>query len=450
MQQLLADQLADQLVDRESSMTKKRLPARLHRLTVRELQTADDGEHADGGNLLLRVSGGAATWVFRYTAPNGKRREMGLGAAYRNNPAVAGNSLTAAREQAHNARTLLAQGIDPIDARGAQRRAAREVETAKKAEAKREQLTLARAARAYHERVIEPSRTTKHAAQWIASLENHVPDRLWHKPIGEITSPELLDFVAELQAKIPETASRIRQRLEVIFDDTEFRGLSTGNPARAIRRKLREVHRGRERGQFAALPFAQAPTFMESLRRAEGVAARCLEFAILTAARTGEAIGATWDEFDLSGALWTIPGSRMKGGEKHVVFLSPRAVEIVTAMKEYQQPYVFPSPALNDRPLSNMAMLMQLRRMKIADRTTVHGLCRSTFSTWAYENAVARPDVIEACLAHREQDRVKAAYNRAEFTTDRKALLRAWADYLEGKERRSKVVDLPARAVGRG
>ncbi|MBA2547230.1 MAG: tyrosine-type recombinase/integrase [Burkholderiaceae bacterium] len=433
------DQLVDQLVDCDQfeqgiPMAKKRSGGSLNRLTVRQVQAAADGSYSDGGNLILRVQGTSSTWVFRYTASAGQRREMGLGSCYRNNPKQAGDSLSQARATATAARATLAQGTDPIDDRDARRTVAQEIAAAKRSSATREQLSLARAARAYHERVIEPVRTTKHSAQWISSLENHVPPLLWHKPIAAITAPELLDFVGELQGKVPETASRIRQRLESVFDDAEFRGTCSGNPARAIRRKLQEGKRGRgrERGHFASLPFLNVPAFVRSLRAEDAMAARCLEFTLLTVARTSEAVRAVWSEFDLDNGVWTIPAVRMKGGERHVVFLCPRAMEIVQAQAQLGSQYVFPSPISNDEPLSNMSMLMQLRRMNLQKETTVHGL-RATFSTWAYENDIAREDVIEACLAHKEGDRVKAAYNRAVFSGERTTLLLAWGEFANAR-----------------
>ena len=265
----------------------------------------------------------------------------------------------------------------------------------------------------------------------MASLENHVPASLWHKPVADVGAVELLDTVAELQARIPETASRVRQRLEAIFDDAEFRGYRTGNPARAIRRKLRELTSRRSRGRFRALPYEEAPAFMRALRLQEGIGTRMLEFAALTAARTGEVLGAVPDEF--KNGVWTIPAERMKGGDAHTVFLPLRAIAILNKMLELGGAYVFPSPMDLGRPCSNMAMLAVLRRMGLDDRTTVHGFCRATFSTWAHETNAARPDVIEAALAHQEGDRVKAAYNRAQFNAERKALLAAWADFLDGK-----------------
>lgn len=423
-------------------MPRKRIASRLHLLSVREVQSATEGDHSDGGGLVLRVGESSATWLFRFTSPSGRRREMGLGTADRNNAIVAGKSLTAARGAAYSARALLLQGIDPIDERDARRAALRDAEAAKKAGAKRDALTLARAARAYHERVVEPIRTDKHSAQWIASLENNVPPAIWHKPITDVTAPDLLDAIAELQARIPETASRVRQRLEAIFDDVEFRGQCSGNPARAIRRKLREVKGRRERGSFAALDYHKAPAFIQELRARESIAARPLEFAILTASRTGEVIGAVRVEFGLNASVWTIPGGRMTAGEPHTVHPSPRAMEIVRSTQCLDQPFVFPSPSLNGEPLSNMAMLTLLRRIDADGETTVHGLCRSTFSTWANETGAARPDVIEACSAHQEGNRVRAAYNRAQFAAERRALLLAWAEYLDGRAPACNVIEL--------
>ena len=260
--------------------------------------------------------------------------------------------------------------------------------------------------------------------------------------LGNAVVDDKADFIIELQAKVPETASRVRQRLEAIFDDAEFRWLSAGNPARAIRRKLSETKKARKRGSFAALPYAQVPAFVKLLQARECISARALEFAVLTTARTGEVIGATWDEFDLAAGVWTVPAARMKGGERHTVYLAERAREIVTGMQELAQRFVFPAPTLDDKRLSNMAMLTLLRRMDADKTTTVHGLCRASFSTWAYETGAARPEVIEACLAHREADKVKAAYNRAQFASERAALLAAWADHCAGKAPENNVIPI--------
>ncbi|MCW5645128.1 MAG: tyrosine-type recombinase/integrase [Rhodoferax sp.] len=417
-------------------MARKRSEAKLHRLATKAVLAAGDGDHSDGGGLMLRVRGAHSSWVFRFTSPAGKRREMGMGAAYRSNAAQAGAELTTARELSANARKLLAAGIDPIDHRGQSIEAAKQAKDAERAEKSRERWTLARAARDYHERVIEPSRTPKHAAQWIASLENHMPASIWNAPIASIEAPALLQALSTVRSlenpgqRIPETLTRVRQRLDAVFDDAMFHNRCAGNPAAAIKRKMHGVKNKRNTGEFAALPYRDAPAFMARLRAAQGISARCLELAVLTAARTAEVLYVTWSEIDLERATWTVPGQRMKAGEPHFVPLSARAVEILQGQRGMHNTLVFPSFVKPDQPMSNMAMLAVLDRLGVRHQTTVHGLCRATFSTWANETAAARPDVIEACLAHSEADRVRSAYNRAEFTAERRALMDAWADYL--------------------
>lgn len=417
----------------------------LHRLTTRQVMSAQT-DADDGGGLHLRVRpDGRAAWVFRYTAPTGRRREMGVGVCRRDSLTIAGESMTAARRQAHDARELVRAGTDPVDAREQLREAAKRAEEAAKAEADRDRWTLARCARDYHERIIEPSRTPKHSAQWISSLENHVPPGLWHAPIDQIEAPALLSALLEVKPHerarrhtgdtVPETLRRIRQRLDAIFEDGIFHGRCQSNPAAAIKRKMREAAPKREAlGRFAALPYGEAPALMQRLRSVPGTAARALEFAVLTAARTSEVLLAEWRELDLDAANWVVPAARMKAKEAHTVYLSERAVELLRAQAGQDARWVFPSPMPKSdetaRPLSNMAMLAVLDRLGVRDRTTVHGLCRATFSTWANETGAARPDVIEACLAHAEGDRVRAAYNRAMFAEERRALLAAWADYL--------------------
>lgn len=429
---------------------RKRTAATLHLLTAREVLNAHAGDRSDGGGLLLRMRGGSATWVFRFTSPSGRRREMGLGALHRGSVKQAGETLDGARQAAHRARELLRTGVDPIEARDQGREALRQAEAAKKAKRTHEQWTLARCARNYHERAIEPTKTAKHAAQWISSLENHVPPALWNKPVGDIKAPELLAALLDVKPHerarnlkgkhLHETVMRVRQRLDTVFEDAIFHERCATNPAAAILRKMRESTPRKRAGQFAALPYREAPALMARLRAQEGTAARALELALLTASRTNEVIGAVWTEFDLEAATWLIPAARMKASgkdvpEPHLVHLSPRAAEILAALRKLRLDarLVFPSPRStedNPRPLSNMAMLTLLGRMGMRDRTTVHGLCRSTFSTWANETNAARPDVVEACLAHREADRVRAAYNRAQFNDERCALLAAWAEYL--------------------
>lgn len=434
---------------------RKRAAGRLHLLTARGVQAAVDGDHGDGGGLLLRVRGDSAAWVLRYTSPAGKRRELGLGRADRGSPEQAGRTLTGARDLAHDARELLRKSIDPIDHREQRRAAERAAQEQREADLARERWTLARAARDYHERVIEPSRTDKHGAQWLASLENHMPAALWHSPIESVEPPALLACLLAVKPHqrarnlkgdtLPETVQRLRQRLDAVFEDAIFHRRATINPAAAIKRKLREATGRRVRGEFRALPYKEAPAFMAQLRQAAGTAARCLEWAVLTAARTSEALEAEWAEIDEVAGIWIVPGHKMKAGEPHTVFLSTRALEVLQAVKGLDKRLVFPSPVASrkGRPMSNMAMLVTLDRLGYRDRTTVHGLARATFSTWANETAAARPDVVEACLAHEEGNRVRAAYNRATFNDARRALLQAWSGYLARPP--AQVIELDAK-----
>jgi integrase len=288
--------------------------------------------------------------------------------------------------------------------------------------------------------VIENSRTDKHASQWIASLENHVPAKLWCRPIDRITAPELL---AGLQAIKPhprsrnpdgppaETIRRIRQRLDAVFEDAIFHGRASANPAAAIRRKLTEARPDAGKEPLRALDYRAAPALVAALRAVPGVVARALEFGILTASRPTEATGAEWAEIDLAARLWVVSKARMKGAEEHAVYLSDAACELLRAQIGANRRWVFPSPVEGKaKSVSGAALLDLLERLGYRDQTTVHGLCRATFSTWANDTGAAKPDVIEAALAHNEADKVRRAYNRAEFGAERRRLLAAWADYL--------------------
>ena len=410
---------------------KKQRRGALRLLTVREVLTAAEGDHFDGGGLTLRIRGGSAAWVFRYSSPLGRRREMGLGKAIRASAVLAGRSMTYAREAADQARLLVASGSDPIDAREAESAGKEQAVAAAKASKQRERLTLARVCRNYHERVIEPNRTAKHAAQWIASLENHLGD-MWNDPIATIQQDALLDRLIELNNEMPETASRIRQRLEAVFDDAVFRKAIVSNPASVLKRKLREVGSKRKRGHFRALPHGEVPALWNALAKENGTAAPALRLLILTASRTGEILGAAPSEFDLEAAIWRVPATRMKAAEEHAIHLSAAATRLVSdrlSGPTADPDWLFPSPTMNSKPLSNMALLNLLRRMGLHEATTAHGL-RASFSTWANESGRYRSDVIEACLAHREGDLVRRAYNRAEFAAERRQLMADWSSFV--------------------
>jgi integrase len=425
-------------------MGKKLSTGRLNLLSARTVQTAMEGDHADGGGLYLRVKAPGASWVFRFTAPTGKRREMGLGVCHRHNAQASGASLAAAREAAAASRAMLNEvpPRDPIDERDHAREAARRAEEDRKREKAASTSTLARVARRYHQRVIEPRRPGKYSRDWIGSLERHVPQAIWHCPVADIKRADLLDFLSELQHVMADTAHRVRRRLDEVFDEAIERELIEANPVAQLRGKLRRVAVPKRVVPRAALPYREVPAFVTALRNRPSTAALCLEFVILTASRTGEAIGATWVEVDISAKLWTVPADRMKGGEEHRVPLCDRAIDILEQLRKTGSPHVFPSPDKPEAPLSNMAMLTLLKRLRLATKITVHGF-RSTFSTWANETGISRPDVIEACLAHRDGDRIRAAYNRAKFNDERRQLLAAWADFVEGRAD-AKVIPLRA------
>jgi hypothetical protein len=304
-------------------------------LFARQVQTAGFGELRDGAGLLLRVKAKSASWVFRFTAPSGRRRELGLGSTDRTSLEAAGASLKRARKNADEARDLLDRKppVDPIDARADAREAARKAETERKVTAKRERTTLCRVARAYHESTIEPSRTLIHSKEWIGSLEPHVPKKLWNAPIDGITAPDLLAALADVVAKYPETGGRVRQRLEAAFDDAQFHGLCSSNPARSIRRKLAEGGRGQERGRLRALSYQELPAFLAELQKVEGISARALEFAVPCASGSSEVRFTRWAEIDMQREIWTVPATRMKGRQEHLVDLSDRALQLLEGQR---------------------------------------------------------------------------------------------------------------------
>jgi integrase len=409
-----------------------------HLLSAMAVKNARDGELGDGEGLLLRIHRTRASWVFRFTASDGRRRELGLGALDRSSLDAAGASLKRARARADEARQMLSDGVDPIEAKRADERA----ESARAAEGQAPRTgqcdTLRHYARAYHARHIEPIRTGKHGQQWINSIEQHVPAAILDAPLDRIAPIDLLDSLVPVLRRVPETGSRVYQRLATVFDAAVIDRLRPDNPATPIRRELRKRAGRRERSGFAAMTYVKVPEFVRGLRKAPGSAARCLEFAILTAARTSEALNAEWAEFDLAARTWTVPAARMKARQAHVVFLSDRVLQLLEDQKGYHDSLVFPSSSNFGLPLSNMALLMTLRRLG-AGGVTTHGF-RASFSTWANETGAARPDVIEAALAHNEVDRIRRAYNRSQFLQERRALMAAWSAYVSPEKSAPRVV----------
>ena len=267
-------------------------------------------------------------------------------------------------------------------------------------------------------------RNAKHRAQWKMTLQRYCAP-LRARPVDEIDTAAVLEVLKPLWASIPETASRLRGRIETVLDAARARGLIGPNEANPARwrghlDKLLPKRQKLTRGHHAAMPFADVPEFMASLRKRDAVAALALEFTILTAARSGEALGARWDEIDFQNAIWTVPAARMKGGRAHRVPLSRRALVILKKLHTARTgEYIFPGQRPG-KPLSGMAMEMILRRMK-ADGATVHGF-RSSFRDWCGEVSTFPREVAEAALAHVAGDQTERAYRRGDALEKRREL----------------------------
>jgi integrase len=407
------------------------------RLTALKVEKAKQpGMYADGGGLYLRVTReGTKSWVFRFML-NGRPRWMGIGP-------LALYGLQEARGKALDARRLRHEGVDPIDARRALR-AQERLEAAKA-------MTFEQCAESYIKAHRAGWRNAKHAAQWEATLATYAEPIIGVLPVQAVDTGLVMKVLeqevryapdkptAPLWTARPETASRLRGRMESILDWAKVRGYREGeNPARwrghldkllPPRAKVRKVE------HHAALPYDELPDFMAALRTHEGVAARALEFAILTAARTGEVIGARWSEIDIGEKLWTIPQERMKAGKEHRVPLSARAVVIIEEMKPLADigagldegcAFVFPG-GRRGQPLSNMAFLMLLRRMK-RDDLTAHGF-RSSFRDWAAERTNFPSEVAEMALAHSVSSKVEQAYRGGDLFERRRRMMIAWTTF---------------------
>jgi integrase len=278
-------------------------------------------------------------------------------------------------------------------------------------------------------------RNAKHRAQWEMTLQRYCAP-LRSRPVDEIDTAAVLEVLKPLWASIPETASRLRGRIETVLDAARARGLIEQHKANPVRwrghlDKLLPKRQKLTRGHHAAMPFADVPEFMARLRKRGAVAALALEFTILTAARTGETLGARWDEINLKQGIWTVPAARMKGGRAHRVALSRRALAVLKKLDAARtDEYVFPGQRPG-KPLSSMAMEMILRRMKV-EGVTVHGF-RSSFRDWCGEVSTFPREIAEAALAHVAGDQTERAYRRGDALEKRRELMEAWATYCEPK-----------------
>ncbi|MEP6343794.1 MAG: integrase arm-type DNA-binding domain-containing protein [Maricaulaceae bacterium] len=380
------------------------------------------GRHSDGGGLYLRVKpSGSKSWSFMWKR-QGLQREIGLGA-------FPDTSLKLARTKASLAREGLAAGEDPRSIlRPVPIQTFKETALACMAERKLEDMN------------------PKTKRKWERTAFEHC--KVWqNRPVESLNRDDVYRVLSPIWNKTPETGRIVRSQLEIIFNYAKGRGWIQGeNPAiwkGGLESVLKPVSRKGVK-HHAAMPYDQIPDFFKELQKGEAIAARALEFTILTATRTSEALKSTIDEFNLENAIWTLPETRMKSGRSHAVPLSPRAVEIITEMRSSSiSQYIFPGNKAK-RPLSNMSMSMLLRRMEYED-ITVHGF-RSTFRDWAGDRTHFSREVAEAALSHAIGDTVERSYRRQSALEKRKSLMEAWDQFCTGSSS-SNVVPIYASST---
>lgn len=418
----------------------------MHKLSARRVETVNTpGWHSDGGGLYLRLDkDGSKRWVFAWER-NKKRREMGLGG-------VADVSLATARERAATARAQLGMGLDPIEERRAavpdtaDHRNASPTEGAE--DGKNEPPRFGAFADKYIDTHADGWKSSKHHKQWRATIRTHAA-ALLEMPVDAITSEDVASVLRPIWRKIPETAARVRGRIEIILDAAKASKHIASpweNPARWKGHLVHLLPRQRRKAQVkhhAAIPYEQMPDFFVRLRQRSAPAGRALALTILCATRTNETLRMTWSEVDFDRAIWTIPGLRMKMGIEHRIPLSPLALEILHEQARTSNRrldgYVFAGHKPGT-PLSGMAMIMVLRRMKMG-HYTVHGM-RSSFRDYIGDMTDHPESIVEQALAHQVGDETMRAYRRGDAFFKRGVLMRDWECYLLGQDRQ-----MPARSV---
>ena len=400
------------------------MPASTVKGVEKLLRAGTAGDYSAGRGLYLKVTGKAkGSWFYRYML-DGKRRRMGLGSFETTTLAQAG----ALRDDAAK---LVSEGIDPLERR-----------RANKQEQSAAAVTFDSVAADYIAAHRPGWKNAKHAQQWENTLRTYASPIIGHLAPGDVTTAHVLEVLKPIWTEKTETASRVRNRIELVLDAAKARGLREGeNPAR-WRGHLDKLLPRREKVQavkhHTALPYPQLPAFM-ALLTGDDMTTKAMQMTILTACRTSEVLGATWDEIDLQARIWTIPANRMKARKEHRVPLADAVLALLDSLPRIEgNPYLFPGMKAG-RPLSNMAMLMGLRRMG-RDDLTMHGF-RSTFRDWAGECTPHPRDLCEQALAHSLGNDVEAAYRRGDLLEKRRALMNDWAAYCTS-EPASNVVQL--------
>lgn len=398
-----------------------------HRLSALQVtKLTKPGLYGDGGGLTLQITAaGAKSWLFRYMVA-GKPFGMGLGPTHT-------VSLAEARQKALDARKQLIDGINPLAAKKQKQIAA--------ALAAAKMMTFDQCAEAYILAHKAGWKNAKHGDQWTNTLNTYASPVFGHLPVAEIDTGLIVKCLAPIWESKTETASRVRGRIESVLGWAATSGYRTGeNPARwkgHLENLLATISKTSRTKNHPSLPWSRIGAFMSALRLREGVSARAVEFAILTACRSGEVRGARWVEFDMTGKLWTIPAERMKAKREHQVPLSDAALAVLASIpKDSDDEIVF--AGTKGQPLSDMSLTAVIRRMNDGDKhvwvdtngagITVHGF-RSSFRMWAAETTNFPREVAEHALAHQLPDAVERAYQRGSQFTKRAALMTEWAVY---------------------
>jgi len=408
------------------------MPKKAKELSALEVKRlSKPGRHAVGGinGLMLVVKdSGAKSWILR-TVVGERRRNIGLGSY----PEI---SLADAREAAREVKKKIRQGVDPVEERKAARRLM--IEQSKR-------MPFSEAARLCHEKKQSEFKNEKHRKQWFSTIERYAIPVIGDMPVDEVELQHILSVLEPIWHTKTETATRLRQRLEAVLSWATVSGHRSGdNPARwqgHLDAVLPKPNKLKKVNHHTALPYQQMGAFMKDLRQRKGTTARCLEFIILTACRSGEARLAVWNEIDLENKVWTIPGDRMKAGKDHTVPLTDDAIRLLKNLPRFEgSNYIF--AAARGGPLSDMAISAVCRRMEVA--AVPHGF-RSTFRDWAAEQTNFPREVAEMALAHTIESAVEAAYRRGDLFEKRRRLMEAWAGYCNKIQSNGKATVTPIR-----